>query len=1000
MLIGLALSAPAMAQVAAGSAAGAPAPSDASEVVVTGSRIPRADLGSIQPVGTVTGVELQERAITNLADAVNQLPSTGAGITPIGGQNGFGVGHNYIDLLSLGSNRTLTLVNGQRFVGDNASNFFGIEGGNQVDLNSLPTLFVDHIDNILATGAAVYGSDAIAGVVNIVMKKRYVGAEISTSYGFSDYNGDAPHYNVEAAVGHDFLDGKLNVAIDFQYDRTNSLTDADRPWTASQYGFVPNPANPNQDILVPNARFSGVTQGGLPFDLNGNLINLPGTNTPAQFAKNGNLVAFNPGTIYNYLIGGTSGGGDSLNLAPDTSLQTPLTRYVGDFIASYDITPHVHFSTNILYSDAEAIEEANQPNYSAVAFGVASAYNNVQAGQGILISPQNAFLTPQAQQVLAANGIGDFYLSRANDDIANAPITSTVKTFNAQATLDGDFRALNRTFNWSVALEHGASWSDYVQSNFVFGNPAIGVADRFGYALDSITGASGQPQCRITAMNPGSTNPDIANCVPFNPFGVSNNSKAALAYVTAPFGDKAENTQDDFVLNLSTSLVRLPAGDLKVSGGFEYRRNKDSFTPDAASAEGIGYSVPINASLAAYDTREWFTEVVIPILGPGFNFPGAYKFELEGAYRSVNNSIAGDNEAWSFGGRFSPIPDITFRGSRSNTFRAPSLQELFSPQTSLYDFGSDPCEADNINSGPNPKVRAANCAKAFAALGANLANFTSSQVSLFTLQGTGGGNVDLKNEIGESYTYGFQLQPRFLPGLTTSIDYVNVQITNAIEEFGVGNYLEECYDSPSYPNQFCSHFQRDSTGQIINGSIVDGFVNAGFVHYASLNYSIDYNRRISDLPLVQYFHLIPSTVDLGRIGLQWDATNLRRYISSTSGLGFDDIDSAGTVGYPRWRWRATASYTNGPFYGSWTAHYIGPSAYNLTYTTANRVPLTVREDTTYDLALAYKLRPTLTVRFNVNNIFNKAPPLGATTAIGNYYDYIGRYYTIGLNGKF
>ena len=982
-----------------------PACAAAGEVVVTGSRIKRADLGSIQPIGTISAEEIKERGITNLADALTQLPAAGAGDTPIGNQNSFGVGHNYIDLLGLGSNRTLTLINGQRYVGDNASNFFGIEGGNQVDMNSLPTLFVDHIDTVIATGAAVYGSDAISGVVNVVMKKKFEGAEVSSSYGFSDYNGDAPHYNVEAAIGHDFLDGKLNLAIDFQYDRTNSLTYADRPWTAAEYGFAPNPNNTSQAILVPNTRFSGVTNGGLPFSLGYSPIYLPDasgnlTGTMAQFGKSGNLVAFNPGTIYNYLIGGTSGGGDSLNEAPLTSLQTPLTRKVGDFIASYEFSPHLRFTTNIVYSESQAVEQANQPNYSALAFGGASAYNNIQAGQAILISAQNAFLTPQAQAVLAANGVGDFYLSRANTDIATAPINSYVHTFNVASTLEGDFNAVQRTFNWSLSYEHGASWSDYEQSNLVFGNSTYGVANRFGYALDSIIGANGQPECRVTALNPGSTNPDIANCVPFNPFGAGNNSKAALNYVTAMFGDKALNTQDDVVLNISTTLVKLPAGDLKISGGFEYRRNKDGFTPNTASAEGIGYSVPISGGVSAYDTREYFTEVVAPILGPGFNFPFAYKFELEGAYRKVDNSIAGTNESWSYGGRFSPIPDITLRGSRSDTFRAPSLQELFSPETTLYDYGSDPCEADNINSGPNPKVRAANCAKAFAALGADLSTFTSSNVSLYTLQGTGSGNPQLKNEIGQSYTYGLQLQPRFLPGLSAAMDYVKVDISNLIESFGVGNYMEECYDSPTYPSAYCSHFQRDSTGQIVNGSILDGFVNAGYEHYTAMMYSLDYERRIDQLPFIHLLSFVPQATNLGRIGFDFSATNIRSEITSVSGLGFDAINYAGTVGTPRWRWRATASYRYGPLYLGWTAHYIGPSAYNLTYTSANREPLTVHQSLTHDLALSYEITRKLVVHFNVDNVFNQAPPLGAATSIGNYYDYIGRYYVMGLDAKF
>jgi len=971
------------------------------EVVVTGSRIKRASLTSEAPISTISAEEIQDRGITNLADIINEIPATGPGITPIGNQNDFAIGRNYIDLFGLGSNRTLTLVNGQRFVGDNApASIFGVEGGNQVDLNELPTLFVDHIETVLATGAAVYGSDAVSGVVNVIMKKKFEGMEVEGSYGTSTY-GDAPHYNFEGAIGHDFLDGKLNVALDFEYDRTNELSGADRPWTAAAYGFVPNPNSGPGEILVTNSRFSGVTAGGLPFQLDGMTpIYLPNASgglstTIAQFGKNGNLVPFNPGTVYGPLIGGTASGGDSLDVAAITSLQTVNDRKVADFISSYEFSPHLHANANIIYTDTESVEPANQPNYSALAFGGSPAFNEPLAGPALLISPNNAFLTPQAQAVLAANGVGagGFYLSRANTDISPDPINAYVHTLNATLGLDGDFSALQRKFDWNLSYSRGQSYSGFNQYNIVYGNPAYNVPDLFGYALDSIIGPNGQPECAVKAQATTPASAYVTNCVPFDPFGVGNNNKAALNYFTAPFGQRALNQQDDFLANIGTSLYKLPAGDLQMTVGYEYRREKASFTPDLASAEGLGYSIPLNGQIGAYESNELYFEGLLPILSPSFNFPFLYRLELDGGFRYTNNSLAGSNNSWQFGGRFQPIPDITLRGSRSDTFRTPSLDESFAASTQAYDSGADPCQASNITSGPNPAVRQKNCAAAFAALGANLSGFTFSDVGAFTIPITASGNPQLKNETSENYTYGILLQPRFAPGLAFSIDYVHINITNAIEYFGIGSILESCYDSPSYPNTAtCQDFTRNSQGQVVSAN--ETYENAGFEHFVSVIYDLSYERNINQLPLMHIDR------DLGRVMLDFNATNIHSEISSFSGLGYDDINYAGTIGTPRWRWKTSVGWQGGPVKVEWIAQYIGPSAYNLTYTSANQLPLNVHQSLINDLSINYTIMKGLKAYLNIDDIFNAGPPIGAETAIGNYYDYMGRYFTMGISKKF
>ncbi len=451
------------------------------QVVVTGSRLltQQAQL-TPSPVDTiVSNAYLNEHGYTSVANALNSLPEIQASITPAGAQNVFGVGVNYINLYGLGTNRTLDLVNGLRFVSDNPANIFANQGGTQVDFNDFPSIFLDKIDVVPASGAAVYGADAVAGVANVVMLQRYEGAEMRASVSNSS-EWDAGEYNVEAALGRDLFNHKMNLAFDAQYDQTTALSDQQRPWTALQQGFVANPAYTGSNnipalIVANNTRFYGVTNGGLPINPNtGGLITLPGTQTPVQFANNGNLVPFNPGIVYgptsgngldgNPLFDSNSSGGDSYNLASSSSLQAPLKRALFYGIGSYDFTDWLHFNTAVSFDYVGARQAFNQPNYSYPGFGVSPAYNEPAPGTAWLISSQNAFLNPQAQSVLAGDGIGDFYLSRTNIDATPSPISAFVRTLNINSVLSGDFNLFDRRFDWNVSYSHGQAYSSYANS--------------------------------------------------------------------------------------------------------------------------------------------------------------------------------------------------------------------------------------------------------------------------------------------------------------------------------------------------------------------------------------------------------------------------------------------------------------------------------------------------------------------------------------------------------
>jgi outer membrane receptor protein involved in Fe transport len=938
---------------------------------------------------------LTARGFTNVADIVNQLPEAGAGVTPIGGQASFGVGRNYIDLFGLGSNRTLTLVNGNRFVGDNPNSNLANTPGNQVNLNVLPTLLIDHVETIAATGAAVYGSDAISGVVNVLLKKKFEGFQITAQTGLSTYHDDR-HNTVEMAIGHSFLNGRLNLAVDAQYDKTASLVAADRPWTRAQYSEF-NPTNPPPAaVYLPDGRWSGSTPGGLPFQLDAQTpLSLPNGQL-AQFANNGNLVPFNPGNLFGQpLIGSNAQGGDSLNYAPISPLQSPLERRVVTAMANYEITDHLHFGANLFYSHNTAIEPVNGPNFSFIVFGAATAYNNPTSqngGDALLISSQNAFLNAQARSVLAANGVTDFYLSRSNTDISPNPITAPVTTVNSTFNLGGDFDALQRNFNWNVAFTTGYSQSEFHRNELVTGSQADNsVPDLFGYAVDSIVGAGGQPVCRITAQNPGSTDPYIKNCQPFNPFGVGNNSKAVLNYITADIANRARNEQRDTQFNIGTSLAHLPAGDAKATVGYERRYESATFSPSINSQLGVGFGLPQTYQKGSYATNEGYAEILLPILGRDFKLPFAERLQLEGAYRTVNNSIAGHNKSWSFGGEFSPIRDVTFRGSRSQTFRAPALTELFATQGSGLDQANfDPCQASNVHGGNNPAARQANCVRAFTDLGADLSIFTQSFIQYYTHPVVTGGNPNLKNEIGNSWTYGIILQPRVAEGLTVSADYVEINIKDAIEYFGIQQALVDCYDSPAYPSSACSLFQRQSgTGQVLSAQ--ETYINDGFTRLTGVTYALRYDRNLNAL--------FDSQRPLGRVGVNVQAFNTLHNIASVSGSFFDQTESAGTIFNSKWRVNSTLSYGIGPADFAWSTHYFSRVRWNQTYTAADIDPLFIGRSVTHDFAAQYEVSSHLKVHFNVKNVFNQGPPFPAGGYPYAYYDFVGRYFLLSVDAK-
>lgn len=999
---------------------------DIDELVVTGSRIRRPDLTSVQPIQVISTEKLDEKGYTNVADALNDLPSAGVPVSPVGDQGSFGVGRNYINIFNLGTNRTLTLVNGRRFVGANAGSIFtGANAGGQVDLNVIPTGLIDRIEIIQAGGSAVYGSDAIAGVINIITRQQFEGVEIDGQYGVSE-KSDGENWRGRITAGRNFFDDRLNIAASYEYNESKQLGFTDRIATGRQLTFAANPQNTSSSdgipgsIIIFNRRIPETTLGGIPFRTGGSALSgiltipdpaNPANRIPAQFGPGGALIPYNPGTFYSASV---AAGGDGLNLAELSSLISPVKRHVATAFARYDLTDNIRVKGEFFFSSFDAVEPYNQPIYNAPVFGGISASLPFSTANPFLPAATRAALLaqPAALPVDPANP-GDrlFFLSRASTDIGNNRTSAKGETLRGVVSIEGEFEALDRSFYWNASANQGRSSGSFSSPNII--------QSRFLQAIDVIRDGSGTIVCRDAAAR-------TAGCAPLNMFGYGSPSAAALNYIGVQFQSDYAMLQTVYEANFGGELIRLPAGSASFNVGYEYRNEKSDFNPNAPQELGVGRSAAITALVGKFDTKEWYAEGLLPVFGREFNFLGMRSLEFEGSYRKIDHSQAGNDKAWSYGVRWKPVNDLMIRAQKNRSFRAPAITEVYLPTATSFITATDPCDFRNITTGPNPATRAANCAAAFQALGLPAGFSLTSQIQASTAQGATSGNPSLKNEIAEQWSVGFVYTPSYAPGLTLTADWVNVDLTNAISNFTLTSILQVCYDSPNAPADACNRFLRGTAaldasrrGQILtngesNGAGVTsigpqtGFINAGYTHFQGATIGINYDIDLAGLSDIgRWWNGNP-----GRLVFDFDMFYVNKQETSVTGLGFDLNRDKNEIGNADLRWQLESTFIRDPFAIAWTMSYTGASLFNKDFTLETRFPLKVDDYLIHDLAFTYKLDGLaekmgvglrgMKARFVIRNVADTDPPLGATNSANAYgtYDFIGRYYQFGLTARF
>lgn len=975
------------------------------EVVITGSRIARPELDRLEPTVVVGSEQFDQRGYTDVGQALSELPAFGIQSSNATNQQTSlgGVGQSFVDLYSLGSQRTLVLIDGMRFVSSNTASLFGgaTPPGEQVDLNVVPTKLIDRVETVSVGGAPIYGTDAIAGTVNIIMKKNYEGLDVDGDVGVSN-DKDAWNYRARVLGGINFADGRGNITAVAEFSKADGLTGPDRQNFSENLGFLA-PVNPGpyNTVLTAQNAVPQVSTGGVP--MLDDFFYLPGV--PPNFigvtGANGQPLAFSGGKLVPYNLGTPTGnavfwsGGDGIRLSQFSNLLSPLERINIDTIDNFKISDHVNLFAETWFSETHGRNLISQPAYNANIFGPAGSVSGM-----FEVSVNNPFLSAADQttiknDLLAYKAAGyplctiitgassptpcnpnwnanTFYVSRASTDLESGASTATQELYRGVVGLMGDF-SLGEThdYTWTVAFNYGHSQDTFVEPVYVFQN--------LENALNATT-IGGQIVCTPGYVN-STIKTESSTCAPLNIFGQGMASQAALQYITHAATAISTDTQRDSTANMSGDILKLPAGEWKGAVGFENRRESAEFAPDDYFTAVPAQQNVAGAVSGAYISNEVYAETLVPIFEPSQNIPLLHQVEFEGAIRRVDNTFAGKSNTWTEGLRWAPVQDVLFRGNRTISIRAPAITELFLPTSTSNEFAADPCDHTNIGSGLVPATRAKNCEAAGIPPG-----FVSDVINA-TVKGTTSGDPTLAPEKADSYTYGMVLRPRWTPRFNISMDYINIKMTNAIEQLDLTELMDECYDSTDYPNNpACTHFQRNPVTHQVTG-YSDGFINAGLLHFQGFTLGVE------------------EGFDLPR---QWGSMQFRAHYLDTKTLllqvgSAQPLNLADTLNQnnatPKGKAVFDVNYMKGPFEWYWQAQYYSMMDFNNQNTPTSQNILSVPRWWLFNSTVSYDATKSLQFRVVVDNVFNKQPPYPALAGDGGNFSSVTSLYFAGIIGR-
>ncbi len=826
------------------------------DVVVTGSRIRLTNkFDAAIPVESLNAAELLgTRGDVSLGDAISQLPQLRSTFSQANSTGSIGTaGINLLDLRGLGTARTLTLVNGRRVV-------TAVPGSYTPDINTIPFDLLEGLDIVTGGQSAVYGSDAISGVVNFKLKRDFEGTRLRAQGGVTSY-GDRGTYLVSGITGANFAEGRFNLTVSAEYSKSNPVFFAQRPYLGA-YGGTPAFIN-SQITTAPNRNFDGIPNTtfvprGSVFgnrSIGGTVVTTcPGTATAANAAQRaaictgqnsptGSPIAYNylfqpdgsllrdspstTGLVDNRAIGGGVLFGGTASGLEGAMLMPGLDRFLANILLNGDISPAFKPFVEFSFANVKATQQSTQPSFTG---GTLSS----------TFSISNPFLTPAARATLGtilAPGATSFTLNRFNNDLGTRAEFHTRRTYRGVIGVRGDITSSGDLY-YEVAGNYGRTENFYRTGGNVlldnYRNAVNAVVAPAGYAGSNYV-LNAQGARVICAVN--ATNSNAApGCVPLNLFGQNAADPRAIDYImhTSTRNQWAEQINATaFISGNTGSFFNLPGGPVYFSFGGEYRR-EDAFSgQDAITASGATFLNPAATfDPPAVNIKEAYGELRLPLLA---NIPFLQELTVEGAGRvSDYGGTTGSVWAWNAGLIWSPVRDLRFRGSFSRSVRAPNLSNLYASSSQTFATINDPCDqpggtnaGNNITSNPN---RARNCAAAGIpttisftdpTTGAQLVRPWTNQ-SPSNIPGINQGNIGLTPEVGNSFTVGMVYQPQQVPGLTLKVDYYNIRVKNVISGLTGQQIVNRCYDDTNgIDNPFCAAvFRRQSSDPVQNNTFL------------------------------------------------------------------------------------------------------------------------------------------------------------------------------------
>ncbi|TAD75121.1 MAG: TonB-dependent receptor [Sphingomonadales bacterium] len=978
IMAGAMFAAPAYAQdneTADVSGANEPA-TESSAILVTGSRIQRTDLSSTSPVTVVSPEEFRLTGAVNVEQVLNTLPQVLPGLT--GFSNNPGNGAVTLNLRNLGATRTLVLVNGRRWM------FY--DTNQIVDLNTIPQFLLGGVEVVTGGASAVYGSDAVAGVVNFKLRD-VEGLELGGSYSLTS-RGDGERYQFNAAIGSAFDDGRGAVTMFANYTRRSPVFQDAREFSERAAG---------DGCIVPGS--TGRGDIGTPFPSGIAVGTCIARGGELGFVPQGSATTptgtFNAGPVggqSTYIFNPTGGGsrlfqdpGDLYNFAPDNYLQLPQERYLIGAYGHYEFSDGIEAYSELSFVRNEVAQElAPTPAGVSAPLFVDSPFFNAQTRALLLQNPVSTTAGPSLGNPLYRQTQVNFRFN----DIGSRNSNASREAFRVLGGVRG---GITDNINFDAYY----SYARTTNTNIQLGNIS---ASRFRNALTTEV-VGGQQRCLDAAAR-------AAGCVPLNVFGNGLADPAALRYLSINATNITTSEMSNLVGTVSGTLFNLGFGadDVGFALGAEYRKVDSAFIPDTflASGDVLGFNAGL-PTRGGYDVKEIFGEVRVPIVEDGF----INLLEVNGAFRYSDYSLDRVGGTWTYnvGGDFSPIEGIRFRGQYSRAVRAPNVQDLFGGASTGFPAATDPCS----DRGPVAERTAALRAFCIASGVPAAAVFTRGVQPNAQIQADFGGNPNVGEETSDTYTFGVVLQPSFVPRLNITVDYFNITVEDTINTRlgGLATALSLCFNTvQNLATPTCEAFvgkRNTGTGALglnsggLNPSLVQD--NVGLLKTSGIDFQVDYT-----VPLFK-----------GELGFFYLGTWLNEFRNTPVALlPLRENITEGTYGLPDYRHNVRVTYTQGPALFSVRWRYEGPTEdfrVQNTFSGNDRIPnnaLPLRSIGAWnyiDLSVGFDVNERMTINAGVNNLFDKAPPvLGAQAEQGNtlpsFFDVLGRDFFMGVNFRF